>query len=89
MVDKSDLKHIQMIGLPKTTFKTIKERNGRNMRFYSNLIQITVRANGIIYDLDSNPIKEIDTIESMDMLQNPDEVVNTGFILSTSKPDLY
>ena len=78
-----------MIGLPKATFKTIKEINGEKMSFYSNLIQITVRANGIIYDLDSNPIKEIDTIESMDMLQNPNQIVNTGFILSTSKPDLY
>ena len=41
-------------------------------------------SHGYIFDLDSDPIKEIETIENIDMLVNPDEMVITGFIMSTS-----
>lgn len=73
-----------MTEVPKAYFTTIKNRNGKKFSFYSNLIQITIRSHGMIFDLDSSPIKEIDNIENIDMLQNPNEMVNTGFIMSTS-----
>ena len=84
MVNQNTLIHIQMTEVPKAYFTTIKERNGKRLTFYSNLIQVTVESHGMIFDLDSDPIKEIDTIENIDMLINPDEMVNTGFIMSTS-----
>ena len=43
-----------------------------------------MRGNGIIYDLDSTPISEVTSIESIDRLQDPDTMVNTGFIMSSS-----
>jgi len=38
----------------------------------------------MIFDLDSNPIKEVASIESIDQLFKPDHFVNTGFIMSIS-----
>jgi hypothetical protein len=43
-----------------------------------------VRGTGIIFDLDSNPISEVTGIETIDQLQDPDTMVNTGFIMSSS-----
>ena len=54
------------------------------MTFFSNLLQVTERSNGIIFDLDS--LDEIGAIENLDQLQNPDKMVNTGFIMSSSRP---
>lgn len=54
------------------------------MQFYDNLLQVTIGANGMIFDLDSSPIAEVDSIENIDQLINPDAFVNTGFIMSMS-----
>ena len=57
------------------------------MQFYSNLLQITARNNGMIYDLDS--MQEVNAIENIDQLQDPDSMVNSGFIMSTSWEDTF
>ena len=85
MVNKQDLLHIQMTEVPKLYFTTIKERSGHKLSFYDSLLQITVRSNGIIYDLDSKPFREVDSIESIDQIQNTDSIINSGFIMSTSQ----
>ena len=54
------------------------------MSFYDNLLQVTINTNGMIFDLDTDPIREIDSIENIDMLMKPDTFVNTGFIMSIS-----
>ena len=41
-----------MTEVPKAYFTTIKSRIGRKLDFYSNLLQVTGRLNGMIYDLD-------------------------------------
>jgi len=38
----------------------------------------------MLFDLDSNPIKEVGAIENIEMMQDPDALVNTGFIMSSS-----
>lgn len=39
----------------------------------------------MIFDLEPATIAEVDAIENIDQMQSPDEMVNTGFIISTSK----
>ena len=55
------------------------------MEFYDNLLQVTIGYNGMVFDLDSNPFKEVDSIERIDQVMSPDTFVNTGFINSTSE----
>lgn len=88
-VRTGDIEHIQMTEVPKAYFTTIKERNGFDFKYYNNLLQITVRSNGTIYDLDSDPFEEVDIIENIDQFQDTDSMVNTGFIMSTSKDDYW
>ena len=38
----------------------------------------------MIFDLDSDPIREVDSIENIDALMRLDTFVNTGFIMSIS-----
>ena len=45
---------------------------------------MTVGTNGIVFDLDSSPIKEVDSIENIDQLSQPDSCINSGFIMSIS-----
>ena len=71
-----------MTEVPKAYFKTIKSRERSGIDFYKNILQVTVRCNATIYDLDS--MIEVDSIESIDMLQDPDASINTGFIMSSS-----
>ena len=68
MVETSDLEHIQMTEVPKAFFTTIKSRSGRKYQFYDNLLQVTVRSHGMIFDLDSADIAEVDSIENIDQL---------------------
>lgn len=83
MLNQSDdLNYIQMTEVPKGYFKTIKNRKGKHLTFYDNLLQITMRSHGIIIDLDE--LKEVEAIENIDQLQQPDTMVNTGFIMSAS-----
>ena len=53
-----------MTEVPKAYFTTIKSRDGLKMTFYDNLLQITERNHGVIYDLES--MKEINSIEQID-----------------------
>lgn len=39
----------------------------------------------MIFDLDSFPIKEVESIENIDSFMDPNTTINTGFIMSTSK----
>mmetsp|Transcript_42077 Transcript_42077/g.55430 ORF Transcript_42077/g.55430 Transcript_42077/m.55430 type:complete len:159 (-) Transcript_42077:2279-2755(-) len=87
MVDKKDMNHIQMTEVPKAYFTTLKSITNMNMTFYSNLLQITERNNAMIFDLDS--MQEVNSIENIDQLQNPDKMVNTGFIMSSSKSEMW
>ena len=41
----------------------------------------------MIFNLDT--VKEIDSIECIDKLQDPDTMVNTGFIMSASTNDIW
>ena len=45
------------------------------------------RNHGMIFDLDS--MKEVQAIENIDQMQDPDDMVNTGFIMSTSKNEQF
>ena len=83
MVAVEDLKHIQMTEVPKAYFTTVKQRHGRKMSYYDNLIQITILNNGIIFDLET--LHEVDSIEQVDKMQIPDRMINTGFIMSSSR----
>ena len=55
-----------MTEVPKAYFTTIKDRNGLDLSFFNNLLQITVRADGMIFDLDSDPIREVNSVENID-----------------------
>ena len=56
-----------MTQIPQSYFSTIKNNTfGNKMQFYDNLLQVTIGANGMIFDLDSSPIKEVDSIENID-----------------------
>ena len=86
MVLKSDIKHIQMTEVPKAYYTTLRSRKGLDLSFYNNLLQITERNHGMIFDLDS--MKEVHAIENIDQFQNPDHLISTGFIMSTSKNEV-
>ena len=83
MVDGKDVAHIQLHEVPKTSHLTRKSMEGIHLSFYDNLLQISERWNGMVYDLDS--MKEVYSIENIDQLQDPDKIVHPGFIISTSK----
>ena len=71
--------------MPKAYFTTIKARQSDNaLMFYDNLLQVTIGTNGMIFDLDSVPTKEVASIENIDQLYSPDLYSNAGFIMSTS-----
>ena len=54
MLEQSDdLEYIQMTEIPKGYFTTINGRTGRQLEFYDNLLQITMRAHGMIFCLDT------------------------------------
>ena len=85
MTRKVWIPHIQLTEVPKAYFTTIKARKAEGkMEFYDNLLQVTICNNGMVFDLDSTPIKEVDSIEGIDQLMKPDTYVNTGFIMSIS-----
>ena len=87
IVSRKDIKHIQLTEVPKAYFSTQKSISADKMTFYSNLIQVTERNNAIIFDLDS--MDEVNSVENIDQLQDPDRVVNTGFIMSSSKNEMW
>ena len=45
-----------MTEVPKAYFTTAKLNEGLDVTYYDNLIQITERGNGMIFDLDTTPI---------------------------------
>ena len=90
MVDKSDLKHIQMTEVPRSYCTTIKPSEGtEGISFYKDLLQITARSNAIHLNLDEETPDEVAQIENIDQLQDPDKVINTGFIMSSSKDEVW
>ena len=88
LATKDMTKHIQFTEVPKAFFTTIKSRDQMGMmQFHDNLLQITIGSHGIHFDLDTNPIKEARTIENIDQFINPEEFVNTGFIMQVAFTD--
>ena len=79
-----DQEHVQMIEVPKAQFSTIKEQTGHHYKFYSNVLQISVRNSAILVALDDEYPSEISYVENIDLLQDPDKLVNSGFMLSSS-----
>ena len=77
-----DLEQIQLIEVPKSSFKAIPSDG--SSKLYNNLLQVTIGAHGIIFSLDDQII-EIDSIENIDSFQCPNSTVNTGFVLSSSQ----
>lgn len=59
-----DMGQIQMIEIPKSSFKAIPS-NGSN-ELYNSLLQVTIGEHGIIFNLGKEPIQEIDAIENID-----------------------
>ena len=53
-----------MTELPKAYYTTLRSRKGLELSFYNNLLQITERNHGMIFDLDS--MKEVHAIENID-----------------------
>ena len=78
-----------MTELPKAYFKTIKDKKDNKIEFYQDVLQITVRANAILISLDSTNPSEISYIDSLDQIQDPEKSVNSGFMLSSSKYDIW
>ena len=68
MLPKEDMDHIQMTEVPKAFFSTIQQRDGFKLKFFDNLLQVTIRSHGMIFNLDTNPIEEVDSIEDIDQL---------------------
>ena len=83
IVTKNDILHIQMTEVPKAYYTTMKSRKGLQLGFYNSLLQITERNNGMVFDLDT--LEEVDYIENIDQMQEPDAMINTGFIMFTSR----
>ena len=61
---KDDINHVQMTEVPRGYFKTIKNRKGKQLDFFDNLLQVTVVSHGMIFDLDT--MKEVEAIENID-----------------------
>ena len=59
-----------MTEVPKAYYTTLRSRKGLELSFYDNLLQITERNHGMIFDLDS--MKEVKAIEHIDKMSNPD-----------------
>ena len=57
-----------MTEVPKAFFSTIQQRDGFKLKFFDNLLQVTMRSHGMIFNLDTNPIEEVDSIEDIDQL---------------------
>ena len=68
MLPREDMDHIQMTEVPKAFFSTIRQRDGFKLKFFDNLLQVTIRSHGMIFNLDTNPIEEVDSIEDIDQL---------------------
>ena len=79
---KGDLKHVQMNSIPKTSYKNI--RTNGNKAYLNNLLQVTIRAHAMIYDLDTKNILEVDSIENIDSFSDPSSFLDTGFRVVSS-----
>ena len=85
MTRKALIEHIQLTDVPNAYYTTIKSRKPDNsLEFHNNLLQVTIGTNGMIFDLDSPHLEEVTSIENIDMISDPDECTNTGFIMSLS-----
>ena len=77
-----------MTEVPKAYFTTIQGRIGHRLKFYSNLLQVTIRLDGMIYDLDE-VLNQLYQISDIDRIQDPNVMVNSGFIMSISTDQKY
>lgn len=53
-----------MTEVPNAYFTTLKKREGLNIEFYDDLLQVTERNHGMIFDLDQ--MQEVASIEYID-----------------------
>ena len=59
------------------------------MKFYNLLMQVVVRNQTIVYNLDdflASKAKEVNFMEDLDQVTDPEKNVNTGFIHMISNP---
>ena len=90
MTRKVMVPHIQLTEVAKANFTTVKTMKSNNrMEFYDNLLQVTIGNDGMIFDLDSEPIMEVNSVENIDQLAKPDSFTNTGCIMSISTNALH
>ena len=93
---KEDNDHVMLWHIPHNSFINYKPRGNVKPRInrYNNLLQVTVRNQAIIYDLDylnskgkkyfelrnlKTGIPEVNYLEHVDQFTNPNKFVNTGF----------
>ena len=63
----------------------MKGKEDNRIKFYQDVLQITVRSSAILIALDGLTPVEISQIENMDQLQDPEKSVNSGFVLTSSQ----
>ena len=88
-IDDIDIKYVNFFQVPPSYFQSIKLlRTGRDMDLYENILQVVVRNQSVIFNLDENdrgkPL-EINFIDDFEQLMDPDTLVNTGIVHSTSE----
>lgn len=84
--DKSEVGTVLLDEIPRSFYSNIKKRDELKISFYQNLLQYTVRNRAMILDLDT--LTEVQTIEAIDSIQDPDHMVDTGLRMFTSRTDV-
>ena len=68
MHDTSDLKHVIFCKVPSSSYFNFKSGQ--------NLLQIVIKNNTVIYEIEGEgKLKELDTLQGIDVLSNPDKFV--------------
>ena len=83
--EEDEKKYVNFFKIPKTSFLTIKSRKQDYAgKYYENLLQVVVRNQTFIYDLDdaSGQPTEIHFVHDMEQMIDPDGFVNSGIIPS-------
>ena len=89
MHDVSDINHVIFQKVPNSSFLTIKSRPiDSDFKYYYNLLQIVIRDNTVVYSIEDNGrLKEVESLQSMSALTDPDNFVQTGYSTSNSYDD--
>ena len=74
LTDPEDKKFMTFSRVPATSFQTMKSET----EVYGNLLEVVVRNMTYLFDLDTEDLKEVNFVESIDQLADPDKFVNTG-----------